>query len=36
MAGHESGLRALREACLKDTVEYILTFEAHNQLLQDE
>jgi hypothetical protein len=36
MPDHDSALRALREAGHKDTVEYIQTLEAHNQLLQDE
>lgn len=36
MPGHDSALRTLRESGHKDTVEYIQTLEAHNQLLQDE
>lgn len=36
MPDHDSALRTLREAGHKDTVEYIQTLEAHNQLLQDE
>ncbi|RVT48608.1 hypothetical protein EMM73_01300 [Rheinheimera sediminis] len=36
MPNHHSALRTLREAGHKDTVEYIQTLEAHNQLLQDE
>lgn len=36
MAGHDSALRTLLEYGNKDTVEYIQTLEAHNQLLQDE
>lgn len=36
MPDHDSALRTLREAGYKDTVEYIQTLEAHNQLLQDE
>lgn len=36
MPDHHSALRTLLEAGHKDTVEYIQTLEAHNQLLQDE
>lgn len=36
MPGHDSAIRRLRDAGYKDTVEYIQTLDAHNQLLQDE
>lgn len=36
MPVHDSALLLLNEAGHKNTVEYILTIEAHNQLLQDE
>jgi|GEM_PF-5924637 len=36
MPDHDSAIRTLRDAGHKDTVEYIQTLEAHNQLLQDE
>lgn len=36
MPDHDSALLTLREAGHKDTVEYIQTLVAHDQLLQDE
>lgn len=36
MPDHDSALRTLREVGHKDAVEYIKTFEAHNQQLQNE
>jgi ElaB/YqjD/DUF883 family membrane-anchored ribosome-binding protein len=36
MPDHDSALHLLREAGHRDTVEYLQTLEAHNQLLQDE
>lgn len=36
MPDHDLAIRTLLEAGHKDTIEYIQTLEAHNQLLQDE